>query len=223
MTRAPFDGWRIMQIPIPKAQAIVVRHHYLHRRAPCSVAFGLIDPEWNIKGVVMYGTPSSAPLRSGICGPEYANDVCELTRLWVADDVPRNGESYLIGNTVRKATKPIIVSYAEIEQGHIGVVYQATNWIYTGLSAERTNWTIDGDDRHCQTLADQMTAKEIREKYGDRFSIVPRPRKHRYVFIAAGHKKRKAIMAALRYQIEPYPKAEKNEVSQTMLTGSQTA
>lgn len=202
-----FENWRIMQIPIARAQSLIVRHHYLHRRAPCSIAFGLIDPNWNVRGVVMYGTPSSAPLRSGIAGKDYADKVIELTRLWVDDSAPRNGESYLIGNTIRRAGKPIVVSFADTDQGHIGIVYQATNWLYTGLSAKRTNWTIDGDSRHCQTLADQMTAEEIREQYGSRFSLVPRSRKHRYLFITGTRKERKAILASLRYPVLPYPKA----------------
>lgn len=184
---------------------VVVREHYLHRKAPCSIAFGLFRGE-ELKGVICYGTPSSAPLRSGIAGPENAINVIELTRLWVCDSVPRNGESFLIGNTVRKAGKEIVVSFAEIEQGHIGTVYQATNWIYTGLSAKRTNWTIDGVSKHCQTLADKYTAEQIRAKYGDRFSIRPRSRKHRYVFINAKGMRRDELTKALRYHPAPYPK-----------------
>jgi hypothetical protein len=43
------------------------------------------------------------------------------------------------------ATKhDIVVSYAEIEAGHTGVVYQATNWIYTGLSDRHAEWRLDG-------------------------------------------------------------------------------
>ena len=186
---------------------IVVEKHYLHRRAPCSVAFGLFLGD-DLRGVVCYGTPSSAPLRSGIAGPENAGQVCELTRLWICDSVPRNGESYLIGRTVGKAGKEIVVSFAEIQQGHIGIVYQATNWIYTGLSAKRTNWTIDGIDKHCQTLADKYTAAEIREKYGEKFSLQDRPRKHRYVYINAKGARRAKLLANLRYRPEPYPKAK---------------
>lgn len=185
---------------------IVVKNHYLHRKAPCSVAFGLFF-DGQVKGVVCYGTPSSAPLRSGIAGPEYANNVVELTRLWVCDSVPRNGESYLIGRTVKHSGKEIVVSFAEIQQGHVGIVYQATNWIYTGLSAKRTNWTIDGVSKHCQTLADKYTAQEIREKYKDAFSLQERPRKHRYIFVNAKGKRRDEIMKSLRYTPKPYPKA----------------
>ena len=157
-------------------------------------------------GVVCYGTPSSAPLRRGIAGDENASNVIELTRLWVNDSVPRNGESYLIGNTVRKVDKEIVVSYAEAAQGHIGYVYQATNWLYTGLSAKGTNWTIEGQTKHCQTIADKYTAEQLREQFGDKFSLQPRARKHRYVFLNAPKGRRKALMRELRYPVQPYPK-----------------
>ena len=218
-------GWSIREVPARLAQSIVVQKHYLHRKAPCSVAFGLIAPNGEVAGVVIYGTPSSAPLRSGIAGPEFSGDVVELTRLWIDDSAPRNGESYLIGNTVQKAGKRIVVSFADTEQGHIGAIYQATNWLYTGLSAKRTSWAIAAGDasalfdlphlaKHGQTIADKMSADEARAIFGDRFSLQERSRKHRYIFIAGGRKDRKLILNSLRYPILPYPKkATDNEVA----------
>ncbi len=187
---------------------MVVENHYLHRKAPCSFAFGLVENSTDkIVGVVIYGTPSSSTLRSGICGTEEKNNVIELTRLWIEDGTPRNSESFLIGNTLSKVDKEIVVSYAEIEQGHLGIVYQATNWIYTGLSAKRTNWTIKGVNKHCQTIADKYSASELREIYGEDFKSVERPRKHRYVFFNTKSKKRrKELMDKLKYKILPYPK-----------------
>ena len=200
------ENYRVEQISYATAMEVIVREHYLHRKAPCSIAFGLFLGA-DLKGVICYGSPSSAPLRRGIAGPEHASNVVELTRLWVCDSVPRNGESFLIGRTVKKAGKEIVVSFAEIQQGHVGTVYQATNWIYTGLSAKRTNWTVNGVDKHCQTLADKYTAEEIRAKFGDQFSLQERSRKHRYVFINAKGRRRAEILASLRYQrVEQYPK-----------------
>lgn len=213
--------YRVAPLPRGLATRLVVEHHYLHRPAPCEAAFGLVHAATgDVRGVVVYGTPSSAPLRSGIAGPENAGNVIELTRLWVADDVPKNGESYLIGNTVRRCGKEIVVSFAEIEQGHLGVVYQATNWLYTGLSAKRTDWhvepTIEEHDlfgqpvltrsKHGQTWADGHTAEEIRQEYGDRFTLRPRGRKHRYVFLNGSRTRRRQLLAQLRYPVLPYPK-----------------
>ena len=202
------DGYAVRRIDYRTAMAVVVDRHYLHRKAPCSHAFGLFDVDDCLRGVIVYGTPSSAPLRRGIAGDEHRNDVIELTRLWIDDAVPRNGESFLIGCTLHWIDKDIVVSFAEIEQGHIGVVYQATNWFYTGLSAKRTNWTIEGVDKHCQTIADKWTAAEIRAAYGDAFSLQPRPRKHRYVYLRGTKRRRAELLAALRYPILPYPRVE---------------
>jgi len=200
----------IKRIENKLAQNIIVKNHYLHRKAPCSFAFGLFQNN-KVVGVIMYGTPSSAPLRKGICGIEEKYNVIELTRLWINDKIGKNAESYLIGNTIKKIDKEIIVSYSEIEQGHIGIVYQACSFFYTGLSAKRTNWTIEGIDKHCQTIADKYTSKELKEKFGKKFKLIPRPRKHRYIFINAKKKRRKNLIEKLKYPILPYPKRVKNE------------
>jgi len=199
------DMYSIIQIDYKTAMDIIVKNHYLHRKAPCSFAFGLFDNQ-KLIGVICYGTPSSAPLRSGICGIEEKNNVIELTRLWIDDSSIKYAESYLIGNTIKLVNKEIIVSYAEIQAGHVGTVYQATNWIYTGLSAKRTNWTIEGVNKHCQTIADKYTAKEIRKIYGDKFSLVDRPRKHRYIYFNCGQRRRKYLLSKLKYPVLPYPK-----------------
>ena len=197
----------IKGIPHKVAQDIIVKRHYLHRKAPCSYSWGLYDND-EIVGVIMYGTPSSAPLRRGIAGDDEKNNVIELTRLWIDDRIGKNAESYLIGNTVKKVNKEIVVSYAEIEQGHLGTVYQACSFLYTGLSAKRTNWVVEGIDKHCQTIADKHTSAELKAKYGSKFKLVPRPRKHRYVFINAKKKRRLDLINKLKYKIQDYPTNE---------------
>lgn len=203
------NDYTIMPIDYQTAMKIIVEKHYLHRKCPCSFSFGLFDKITNeIMGVIVYGTPSSAPLRRGICGDLEKDNVIELTRLWVDDAVPRNGESFLIGNTINLIDKEIVVSYADTGVNHIGYIYQATNWIYTGLSAKRTNWTIKNIDKHCQTIADKYTSKELKEKYGSDFSLVPRSRKHRYVYFNCDKKRKIELMKELKYPILPYPKAK---------------
>ncbi|CAB4141787.1 hypothetical protein UFOVP419_17 [uncultured Caudovirales phage] len=201
--------WSVKPIDNATAQELVVKNHYLHRKAPCSNAFGLFDEFQALRGVVLYGTPSSAPLRSGIAGKENANNVIELTRLWIDDNSPKNSESYLIGNSLKHCGKEIVVSFADTQQNHLGVVYQATNWLYTGLSAKRTDWVVEGIDKHGHTWADKYTAEEMRNQFGDKFKLVPRSRKHRYIFINAKGKRKKELLSSLKYKVEPYPKLQK--------------
>lgn len=213
MSRMRRDGgvYHVESLSVSTAQSMVTEHHYLHRSASCSHAFGLIAPGGmvgEIVGVVMYGTPASAPVRSGVCGPDERFNVIELTRLWIADCVPSNAESFLIGNTLRRIPKDIVLSYADPAYGHVGTVYQATNWLYTGLSAKRTDWSIPGVDGHGQSLSDRYSSAELREAYGETFKIVARPRKHRYVMLLGDRRRRKELRKKLRYPVLPYPKMQ---------------
>jgi len=66
-TESPKALFFIERIDYKTAMDIVVKNHYLHRKAPCSFAFGLFCKQSkNIIGVVIYGTPSSAPLRGNL-------------------------------------------------------------------------------------------------------------------------------------------------------------
>jgi hypothetical protein len=207
LTKSPKVIYNIRPVTTKAASVVIVKYHYLHRNTSISQAFGLFCNKTGFwVGVITYGTPSSAPLRSGICGKDEKINVMELNRLWIRDDTPKNTESFLIGNTVKMVNKEIIVSFADTSHGHIGTVYQATNWIYTGLSAKRTDWTIEGVERHGQTLADKYTASEIRAKFGDKFKLVDRARKHRYIFFNCSKKRKKELIEKLMYKIKSFPK-----------------
>lgn len=202
------ENYTIEQIPYSMAQEVIIAKHYLHRKAPCSFAFGMFDSFGQIVGVVIYGVPASSTLLKGICGPEEAQNVYELTRLWVDDSVPKNGESWLIANTMNKLDREIIVSFADSSADHIGYVYQAANFIYTGLSAKFKDPKIRGlENQHHATYANGLTNAQVIEKFGDRVYWVERPRKHRYIYFNASKTRRKSLERKLRYKVQPYPKA----------------
>ena len=199
------DG--IHPIDYNTAMFYVKKYHYLHRACPCSAAFGLFRGG-EVVGVVVYGQPASPPLCAGICGPDRAGDVIELCRLWVRDDQPKNSASHLIGRTLPKCGKPIVVSFADTSQGHVGVVYQATNWIYTGLSSKHSQWVVNGETPHGKSLANKTKIRDLKAVYGEKCHTVQRPRKHRYVYFNCNKRKRKELIALLRYTVLPYPKKE---------------
>ena len=136
------------------------------------------------------------------------HNVYELNRLWVSDDVPKNGESYLIANSIKRLDKEIIVSFADTSQSHVGYVYQATNFLYCGLSARFRDPKVKGmENMHHATYAHGMTMKQVKEKYGEEnVYYVERPRKHRYIFFNANKRRKKELRALLRYKVLPYPK-----------------
>ena len=196
----------------------MLRVHYAKRVPTISFAFGLYEDE-DLVGVVTYGTPAAAPLRDGIAGPEHAHLVLELNRLVLKREV-KNGASELVGVSLRQLPKPsLVISYADTSHGHVGYVYQACNFLYTGLSAKRTDWKVKGlEHLHGQTIADLSKsaaggekgsrAQFMRDKYGDDFYLEDRSRKHRYIYVCGSKTQKRQLVAALRYKQEPYPKGD---------------
>jgi len=203
------DDYYIKEIDFKTAMEVLIEKHYLHRQAPYSHAYGLFRKEDNaLLGVVNYGVCASTTLLKGICGEEEKSNVYELNRLWVDDCVPRNGESYLIGNTLKMLDKEIVVSYADAGQGHTGYVYQATNFLYTGMSAPFKDWVVKGKEHlTIATYAYGMTVEEMKKEFGeDNVYRRERSRKYRYIYFNAKRKRKKELLGKLRYKILPYPK-----------------
>jgi hypothetical protein len=185
--------------------------HYAKRIPSISYSYGLFDKD-ELIGVCTFGTPASSPMRKGLLGKEYESLVIELNRLCLKYN-RKNEASFLVSNSIKLLPKPkAIVSFSDISQKHLGIVYQATNFIYCGLSAKRTDWQIKGKEHlHGITIADEFRgvknrAKAIREKYGDDFKLVPRSRKHRYVYFHGNKYQKKEMLLNLKYKILEYPK-----------------
>jgi len=185
--------------------------HYAGRIPSISFAFGLFR-DGDLVGVVTYGKPPAATQRTGVCGKEYADRVLELNRLCLRDNL-KNEASQLVGQSLRQLPRPaVVISYADPEQGHHGYIYQATNFVYCGLSAKRKEWKIKGMEHlHSQTIADKFRHHEkpseaIREAHGDDFYMKDRPRKHRYVIFLGSKTEKRKMRAALNYKTEDYPK-----------------
>ena len=104
--------------------------------------------------------------------------------------------------------KEIIVSFADSSMGHIGYVYQATNFYYCGLSARFVDPRVKGmEGMHHATFAHGLTNEQVIEKYGrENVYFVERPRKHRYIYIYASKSRKKQLLKKLKYPILPYPK-----------------
>lgn len=197
--------YSIRKIDCKEANLFQKERHYLGKKASCLYSFGLFSNETNeMLGVILYGNPST-PKTLDICGIKNRSEVIELTRLWVSDSCPRNSESFFIANTLKKVRHKIIVSFADPDAEHIGYVYQATNFIYTGKSGRVGRViSIKNSDIHNKTLWKQYgTAAKIREVFGnENVQYIPYTTKHRYVYI-----KDVKLLSSLIYDSLPYPKA----------------
>jgi hypothetical protein len=197
---------KVLPIKNEETYPWLLQKHYAKRIPQIMFAFGLYE-ENQLVGVITYGIPASPALCMGICGKEYSDKVLELNRVCLLNN-DKNQASFLVGNSIKLLPKPsIVVSYADTGKGHIGYVYQATNFLYTGLSANRVDWTVKGlEHKHSKTLSDGMTLESIKEKYGDDFYYTERSRKHRYIYFHGNKTQKKQMNNLLKYGIEAYPK-----------------
>jgi len=209
-------GLSVRPITRQTALPMIVEKHYMHRVPPISRAFGLFADE-DMIGVVTYGVSASTTLRKGVCGVDQASNVYELTRLWTEDFAPHNAESFLIANTVKQLDKEIIVTFAEINAGHVGTIYQAANFMYCGLSSKFRDPKVKGlEHQHHTTYAYGLNMQQLRDKYGaENVYYADRPRKHRYVLINAKKKRRKDLIKLIKYEVLPYPKKENTNARNT--------
>ena len=200
------EKYKIKRISNNEGKEIILKNHYLHRTRPCSYAFGLFDEE-DMIGVILYGMPASRPLCVGVCGKEESDNVMELARLWISDDSMKNAESFFIANTMKYIKEEIIISYSEPQYNHRGVVYQASNFIYCGLSEKRTDIQVKGlENKHNRHIG---SMNDLIKRYGiDNVKRIERPRKHRYIYFNCSKGKRKYLLKKLNYEIKPYPKEE---------------
>lgn len=196
----------ISKISYEQTKPFILDIHYAKRMPSISYAFGMYINN-KLVGVITYGKPASPALCKGIMGEKNSHLVLELNRLVLLNN-KKNEASILISNSFKLLPKPqIIVSYADTEQKHLGVVYQATNFLYTGLSDKRKEWRIKNSNLHSKTVCETYSLEE-RKSNTDKFELVDRPRKHRYIYFLGNKTEKKYFKRNLKYKIQTYPKIQ---------------
>ena len=180
------------------ARLFIERIHY-SRLLPSNVVyqFGLYDNK-ELVGVVSYGIPASPSLCIGLAGKENKDRVLELNRLAIEPTYTRkNSASFLVSHSLKMLPNyTFVVSYADTGWTHVGYVYQASNFLYTGMSAKRTDTYSNGKHSRCYQKGSGETRHQTRNP------------KHRYVYLVGNKKEKKQMLAQLRYPTMPYPKGD---------------
>ena len=157
----PTAGLHAMQVaPIPHnvAREVICRSHYLHSLpGGTMLSFGIFVGKRLLGAITMGAGPY---LAYKIVEGAKPDDCITLTRLWLADELSPNSESRVLGIVLRSLRKEtglkFVVAYSDPSAGHVGIIYQATGWVYTGMSSATPLYDIgDGTARHSRSLAHQ--------------------------------------------------------------------
>lgn len=199
-----------------KAIDYACKHFHYAKAVPVNtLGYNVYNDNGEWCGVVLFGTGANNNI-----GKEYGlkqGQVFELVR------VALNGKQSCTSQAVALSLKQLhkdcplcrlVVSYADIDQSHLGTIYQATNWAFVGTMMKDqhdSSWIVKGKRYHGRIVSDWirnrgglqgLTRHQFLQKYYD-------PNAQPY--ITKG--KRKYLMPMdkrMRKQIEPlrqpYPK-----------------
>ena len=202
----------MQEIPFKLAKSIIVKHHYSKTFPSAELCLGFYVKE-KLNAVIVYGKSATARMADSLPG-EYL----ELVRLFSFDWAGKNMESYSIGQIIKFIKKnlpnvKVLISFADPEQGHLGKVYQATNWLYCGLSQPDEWYIVDDKKIHPRSMVAKFGTrggKKLKEM-GIDFERKKLHGKHRYIYLLGKSKKEnRKLKQELQYEILSYPK-ENNE------------
>ena len=144
---------------------------------------------------------------------------CELTRVAL-----RRGHGTPVSRIVSlalrflKTASPgmrLVVSYADVDEGHHGGIYQAGNWIYEGLMGEgaRSAFIVNGRKMHPKSVHSKGVKQNlaaVRAQLDPDAAIHVTAGKHKYLMpLDAEMRERIAHLA------KPYPKRERAKQAMT--------
>lgn len=98
----------------------------------------------------------------------------------------------------------MVVSFADSKRGHLGVIYQALNWIYVASIVDRVYYKLDQQCLHGRSIYAKYGTQSLqwlRDNIDINAEMITQPPKHKYLY---------PLDRKMRRQIEPlrkpYPK-----------------
>lgn len=180
--------------------------HYSHSVPPGKlVKHGVWeDGEWI--GAILYGDSPNINMHTPY-GLDYSQ-VCELRRIALKEH--SNTVTKMVSQSLKLLKKQnpnleLVVSYADTNQDHLGIIYQGGNWIYEGQRPSRYAYIINGESLHSKTVWDRYGRSDlefIREHIDPNAKTVRLKGKYKYIYPLT--KRARRMFEGLH---KPYPKS----------------
>lgn len=214
----PVRDMIVKPMSVKEARRYIATYHY-SKSMPDSTKFvfaGYYDDK--LAGIIVYGMGAGRSQYTALIPTIEKGQYLEITRLWSPDSMPKNTESKLISESMKLLPKEykLIVTFADQNRKHRGIIYQATNSLYTGeTTSGKVLVTEDGTIQHTRLLGiyknrhkelKNMSNKEIMELY--KWTYKDGSKKHRYVYLRGSKVERKRLFKFIEPKIKKYPKGD---------------
>ena len=156
-------------------------------------------------GVVVYGDTPCSTMHTPY-GLEYTQ-ICELRRVALRQHTHNVTEIISKSLKLLKKQNPnleLVVSYADTNQKHLGIIYQAGNWIYEGQTPPTSSILIKGEKIHSRTCGHRYgtsSLKFIQKNIDPNARRVKEIGKFKYLYPLTKRARRK-----YEHLHKPYPK-----------------
>lgn len=169
-----------------------------------------------LQSVISFGISNFNPQRSkiGNIAQRYNLKIIQLNRGGTRFDAPINTPSKAVSLALRQIRQDkgnsIIVAYSDTKWNEIGTIYQASNFLYLGVTNPKgqANYIVNGR---------VVSGWNIRKKFGtrnmsilesevDSIEKIPLSPKHIYIYVNANKSIRKAVAKELNSKCKSYPK-----------------
>lgn len=174
-----------------KATAFACKYWHYSKSVPAGklVKIGVWENK-QFKGVVVF----SRGANKSIGRPYKLNQsqVCELTRIAMTTHKTPVTKIVSIALKMLKKYCPdlkLVVSYADVDQGHEGKIYKAGNWLYEGLKNENTMgaFIFKGKKTHPKTIHSMYGTGsqriEFLKKIDPNVSVFITKGKHKFLWV----------------------------------------
>jgi hypothetical protein len=114
--------------------------HYAHAVPQARLGYSVFNSEGEWCGVILFSNGANQFIASSF--NMVQGQVMELVRVALNGKQECTSQALAMALKLLKTDAPavkLIVSYADRNQGHIGTIYQATNWYYLGVCIRTWN------------------------------------------------------------------------------------
>ena len=207
-----------MRLEIASHKAIkyaCMNFHYAKSIPNVGLAFNVFNDKNEWCGVFCYGVGAN----NNISNQYNLNQgqVIELLRVALNGKQKNTSKPLSISLNLIKKNSPnvkLIVSYADKDQNHDGIIYQATNWFYVGTSMENStdsSWIIKNKRVHGRVISDWVKSRGGLNGLSRKEFILKYYDKNAYEYITKGKIKYiypldKSLIPLCKSLSKPYPK-----------------
>ena len=201
-----------MRISIATPKAIryaCMNFHYAKAVPAVQYGFNVFNDADEWCGVILYGGGANRNIAKefGLCSGE----ILELVRCALNGKQGHGNTSKAVAATMKMLHQinplvKILISYADLDQDHAGIIYQATNWIYLGKTNtdEVSAYIIDGKKTHRKSVYSKYGRQDfdwILQNVDPNAEKFYTKGKHKYIYCFD-----KALRKQYQQKALPYPK-----------------